>query len=165
MRASPRSGAGAGARGRARGPKGRARALPRPPGAFRQLKAMGFSDARLAVLAGKTEAEVRDLRRSLAVRPVFKRIDTCAAEFASPTPYMYSTYAAPFAGAPADEAAPPAARQGARPGVPPAAHPAAPDRGGALRGRAGRRGRPVRRPQGDDPRRRSEPHRAGHRVR
>ena len=65
---------------------------------------MGFSDARLAVLAGRTEAEVRDLRRSLDVRPVFKRIDTCAAEFASPTAYMYSTYAAPFAGQIADEA-------------------------------------------------------------
>jgi len=80
--------------------------LPATPGAFRQLKAMGFSDARLAVLAGKSEAEVKALRRSLGVRPVFKRIDTCAAEFASPTAYMYSTYAAPFAGAPADEARP-----------------------------------------------------------
>ncbi|MBZ6078133.1 carbamoyl-phosphate synthase large subunit [Microvirga puerhi] len=86
--------------------KVKAHGLPQTPGALRQLKAMGFSDARLAVLAGKTEAEVRELRRSLAVRPVFKRIDTCAAEFASPTAYMYSTYAAPFAGAPADEAYP-----------------------------------------------------------
>ncbi|ALA16433.1 MULTISPECIES: carbamoyl-phosphate synthase large subunit [Chelatococcus] len=80
--------------------------LPTTPGAFRQLKAMGFSDARLAVLAGKSEEEVKALRRSLGVRPVFKRIDTCAAEFASPTAYMYSTYAAPFAGSPADEAQP-----------------------------------------------------------
>ena len=80
--------------------------LPTTPGAFRQLKAMGFSDARLAVLAGKSEEEVKALRRSLGVRPVYKRIDTCAAEFASPTAYMYSTYAAPFAGAPADEARP-----------------------------------------------------------
>jgi carbamoyl-phosphate synthase large subunit len=80
--------------------------LPATPGAFRQLKAQGFSDARLAVLAGTTEAEVRAQRRRLDVRPVFKRIDTCAAEFASPTPYMYSTYAAPFAGKPADEAQP-----------------------------------------------------------
>ncbi len=80
--------------------------LPTTPGAFRQLKAMGFSDARLAVLAGKSEEEVKALRRSLGVRPVFKRIDTCAAEFASPTAYMYSTYAAPFAGTPADEAQP-----------------------------------------------------------
>ena len=53
---------------------------------------MGFSDARLAQLTGKTETEVRTLRRSLGVRPVFKRIDTCAAEFASATAYMYSTY-------------------------------------------------------------------------
>ncbi len=72
---------------------------------------MGFSDARLAVLTHKTEAEVRELRRSLDVRPVFKRIDTCAAEFASPTAYMYSTYAAPFAGKPADEANPSDARK------------------------------------------------------
>ncbi|MBF9234291.1 carbamoyl-phosphate synthase large subunit [Microvirga alba] len=86
--------------------KVKAHGLPHTPGAFRNLKAMGFSDARLAVLAGTTEAEVRTLRRSLAVRPVFKRIDTCAAEFASPTAYMYSTYAAPFAGQPADEARP-----------------------------------------------------------
>lgn len=86
--------------------KVKAHGLPQTPGAFRQLKSMGFSDARLAVLAGKSETEVRELRRSLGVRPVFKRIDTCAAEFASPTAYMYSTYAAPFAGKPADEAAP-----------------------------------------------------------
>ncbi|AZO81132.1 MULTISPECIES: carbamoyl-phosphate synthase large subunit [unclassified Bosea (in: a-proteobacteria)] len=80
--------------------------LPQTPIAFRQLKAMGFSDKRLAAVAGKSEDEVRTLRRSLKVRPVFKRIDTCAAEFASPTAYMYSTYAMPFAGAPADEAQP-----------------------------------------------------------
>ncbi len=59
---------------------------------FRRLKAKGFSDARLAQLTGTTEKQVRDLRRSLDVRPVFKRIDTCAAEFASATAYMYSTY-------------------------------------------------------------------------
>ncbi|WP_210485050.1 carbamoyl-phosphate synthase large subunit [Microvirga antarctica] len=80
--------------------------LPQTPGAFRHLKAMGFSDARLAVLTDRTEADVRALRRSLSVRPVYKRIDTCAAEFASPTAYMYSTYTAPFAGKPADESAP-----------------------------------------------------------
>ena len=73
---------------------------------FRRLKAMGFSDARLAVLTGKSEAQVTEARRALGVRPVFKRIDTCAAEFASPTAYMYSTYAAPFAGEPANEAQP-----------------------------------------------------------
>ena len=59
---------------------------------FRRLKAKGFSDARLAELTGTTEKQVRDLRRALDVRPVFKRIDTCAAEFASATAYMYSTY-------------------------------------------------------------------------
>src|SRR5215213_1304944 len=91
--------------------KVQAHGLPRTPGALRQLKGMGFSDARLAVLSGASEAEVTALRRSLDVRPVFKRIDTCAAEFASPTPYMYSTYAAPFAGTPADEAAPSDARK------------------------------------------------------
>ena len=80
--------------------------LPTTPGAFRKLKSMGFSDSRLAVLSGKTEAEVARLRHGLDVRPVFKRIDTCAAEFASPTAYMYSTYAAPFAGAPVCEATP-----------------------------------------------------------
>src|SRR6185369_9778297 len=66
----------------------------------------GFSDARLAKLAKLSVAEVTQRRRALAVRPVFKRIDTCAAEFASPTAYMYSTYEAPFAGAVADEAQP-----------------------------------------------------------
>ncbi|MGW9331808.1 carbamoyl-phosphate synthase large subunit [Bosea sp. NPDC055594] len=84
----------------------RAHGLPQTPIALRQVKAMGFSDKRLAAVSGKTEAEVKALRRSLDVRPVFKRIDTCAAEFASPTAYMYSTYAMPFAGAPADEAQP-----------------------------------------------------------
>jgi carbamoyl-phosphate synthase large subunit len=70
------------------------------------LKAMGFSDKRLARLAGKTEAEVAARCAADGVRPVFKRIDTCAAEFAAPTAYMYSTYETPFAGAPADEARP-----------------------------------------------------------
>jgi carbamoyl-phosphate synthase large subunit len=86
--------------------KVRRHGLPQTPGAFRQVKAMGFSDKRLAAVAGKSEAEVKALRRSLDVRPVFKRIDTCAAEFASPTAYMYSTYAMPFAGKAADEANP-----------------------------------------------------------
>ncbi|PTM62079.1 carbamoyl-phosphate synthase large subunit [Phreatobacter oligotrophus] len=84
----------------------RAKGLPTTAGAFRRLKSMGFSDARLAVLTGKTEAEVAKARRALDVRPAYKRIDTCAAEFASPTAYMYSTYEAPFAGQLADEAAP-----------------------------------------------------------
>ncbi|WP_439471998.1 carbamoyl-phosphate synthase large subunit [Brevundimonas sp.] len=66
--------------------------LPTTASDFRKLKAKGFSDARLGQLTGKTEAEVRKARRALEVRPVFKRIDTCAAEFASATAYMYSTY-------------------------------------------------------------------------
>ena len=80
--------------------------LPQDADNLRMLKAAGFSDIRLASLTGRTEAEVTALRHALGVRPVFKRIDTCAAEFASPTAYMYSTYAAPFAGAPACEARP-----------------------------------------------------------
>ena len=70
----------------------RVRGLPTDARAFRQLKAKGFSDARIAALTGTTEASVRKARRGLDVRPVFKRIDTCAAEFASATAYMYSTY-------------------------------------------------------------------------
>jgi carbamoyl-phosphate synthase large subunit len=66
--------------------------LPREAGAFRRLKALGFSDHRLAQLAGATEAAVAAQRAALGVVPVYKRIDTCAAEFASATPYMYSTY-------------------------------------------------------------------------
>src|SRR5882757_7931403 len=84
----------------------RQKGLPKSAGALRRLKAMGFSDARLAVLTRRHEADVTAARRALNVRPVFKRIDTCAAEFASPTAYMYSTYETPFAGAVADEAYP-----------------------------------------------------------
>ncbi len=84
----------------------KAHGLPDDPSNMRLLKASGFSDAQLAVLAARSEADVRALRHSLDVRPVYKRIDTCAAEFASPTAYMYSTYAAPFAGALACEAKP-----------------------------------------------------------
>jgi carbamoyl-phosphate synthase large subunit len=80
--------------------------LPDDPENFRTLKAAGFSDLQLAGLTGKAESEVADRRRALAVRPVYKRIDTCAAEFFSPTAYMYSTYEKPFAGAPACEARP-----------------------------------------------------------
>ncbi len=80
--------------------------LPANAFGMRSLKAMGFSDARLAVLAKTTEVEVKARRHALGVRPVFKRIDTCAAEFASPTAYMYSTYESPFAGSLADESAP-----------------------------------------------------------
>src|SRR5262249_52473364 len=66
----------------------------------------GFSDARLAALAGKAEADVAAARLKLGVHPSFKRIDTCAAEFAAPTAYMYSTYEAPLAGVAKCEAAP-----------------------------------------------------------
>ena len=108
--------------------------LPREAAGMRRLKAMGFSDARLAQLAlrsahveremseavaaggglihsairamtgGVTEAEVRDHRLKLGVRPVFKRIDSCAAEFDAATPYLYSTYEAPLFDEPEDEA-------------------------------------------------------------
>jgi carbamoyl-phosphate synthase large subunit len=80
--------------------------LPASADTFCRLKAMGFSDARLGRLAGLDSEEVSRRRRALGVRPVFKRIDTCAAEFASPTAYMYSTYETPFAGRAIDEAAP-----------------------------------------------------------
>jgi len=115
--------------------------LPRDAVAMRRLKAMGFSDKRLAWLAlqsanvrpgmqralaggsglvrdaivamtgGVTEEEVRALRHRLGVRPVFKRIDTCAAEFAAKTPYMYSTYEAPIFGAPECESQPTSRRK------------------------------------------------------
>ena len=110
--------------------------LPRDAEGLRKLKAMGFSDKRLAYLAlqsanlqpgtrratargsgliheavkamtgGVTEMEVRKLRHKLGVRPVFKTIDTCAAEFAAQTPYLYSTYEAPTFGEPECEANP-----------------------------------------------------------
>ncbi|MBT0669048.1 carbamoyl-phosphate synthase large subunit [Novosphingobium profundi] len=110
--------------------------LPIDAAGLRRVKAMGFSDKRLATLAvrsvhvagglGETQAkragllhdtiramagatseeEVRDLRAKLGVHPVFKRIDSCAAEFEAVTPYMYSTYEAPLFGAPEDEAMP-----------------------------------------------------------
>ncbi|OQW76181.1 MAG: carbamoyl phosphate synthase large subunit [Proteobacteria bacterium ST_bin13] len=114
--------------------------LPRDAAGMRRLKSMGFSDKRLAYLAlksvnmragsetmarssgligqvakamagGVTEAEVRALRHKLGVRPVFKRIDTCAAEFDAKTPYMYSTYEAPSFGEPECESQPTAARK------------------------------------------------------
>jgi len=109
--------------------------LPQDAAGMRRLKAMGFSDKRLAWLSlksvnmregsermarshgligevakaisgGVTEADVRKLRHKLGVRPVFKRIDTCAAEFEAKTPYMYSTYEAPSFGEPENEAQP-----------------------------------------------------------
>jgi len=98
---------------------------------MRRLKAMGFSDKRLAQLSpgfgmltqgedGAPDYEtfspmreevVRNLRHTLGVRPVFKRIDTCAAEFAAKTPYMYSTYEAPSFGEPECESEPTSARK------------------------------------------------------
>ncbi len=79
--------------------------LPAEAGALRRLKALGFSDRRLGQLAGVTEGDVAAARNKLGVHPVYKRIDTCAAEFASATPYMYSTYEGSF-GAPVCEADP-----------------------------------------------------------
>ncbi|MDO5658440.1 MAG: carbamoyl-phosphate synthase large subunit [Paracoccus sp. (in: a-proteobacteria)] len=72
--------------------------LPTDRDALRKLKMMGFSDARLATLTGRDEDAIRRARRDLGVVPVFKRIDTCAAEFEAQTPYMYSTYEAPAMG-------------------------------------------------------------------
>ncbi len=66
--------------------------VPSDPERLRALKAMGFSDKRLADLSGGTEAELRAFRRERGVTPVYKRVDTCAAEFAAKTPYMYSAY-------------------------------------------------------------------------
>jgi carbamoyl-phosphate synthase large subunit len=113
------------------------RGLPADAAQMRRLKAMGFSDNRLATLAVRsvgmagglgetmaprkhgllhdavkamagatTEGEVRALRRRLGVHPVFKRIDSCAAEFEAVTPYMYSTYESPSFGEAEDEANP-----------------------------------------------------------
>ena len=107
--------------------------LPNDAAGLRRLKAMGFSDKRLAKLAvesvgaaaganasrsgllhdvveamagATSEDEVRALRQRLGVHPVFKRIDSCAAEFEAVTPYMYSTYEAPLFGEAENEAAP-----------------------------------------------------------
>jgi carbamoyl-phosphate synthase large subunit len=85
--------------------------LPQSAAQFRALKSMGFSDERLATLAKLEASEVSARRRALDVHPVYKRIDTCAAEFASPTAYMYSTYESGFAGPPVCEARPSAAEK------------------------------------------------------
>ena len=66
------------------------------PDLLRDAKEYGFSDRRIAKLAGKTEAEIRKLRNESSIKPVYKMVDTCAAEFAAYTPYMYSTYEKPF---------------------------------------------------------------------
>ncbi|HEY4125135.1 MAG TPA: carbamoyl-phosphate synthase large subunit [Rhizomicrobium sp.] len=76
----------------------RANGIPEDAQGLARLKVMGFSDARLAKLSGQKEKSIRALRAKLGVHPVFKRIDTCAAEFAALTPYMYSTYENPVSG-------------------------------------------------------------------
>lgn len=70
----------------------KANGLPETAEGFLDLKKLGFSDKRLGSLAGLSEAKVSHARHVLDVRPVFKRIDTCAAEFEAKTPYLYSTY-------------------------------------------------------------------------
>ncbi|NHO31677.1 carbamoyl-phosphate synthase large subunit [Acetobacter fallax] len=84
--------------------------LPEDARGLRRLKAMGFSDVQLARLSGTQADEVRALREAVGVNPVYKRIDTCAGEFASATPYMYSTYEGGF-GAPVCESAPTGAKK------------------------------------------------------
>ena len=63
---------------------------------MREAKEYGFSDRRLGQLLGLQEAEIRNFRRDNNIRPVYKMVDTCAAEFAAYTPYLYSTYERPF---------------------------------------------------------------------
>jgi len=70
----------------------RGRNAPRSADEFRAAKAAGFSDTQIAQILGTTEAEIRGQRHGLGVRPVFHTVDTCAAEFAARTPYLYSTY-------------------------------------------------------------------------
>ncbi|WOI57429.1 carbamoyl-phosphate synthase large subunit [Palleronia sp. LCG004] len=72
--------------------------LPDDADDLRGLKMMGFTDARLAMLTGLDETEIRRVRTAKDVVAVFKRIDTCAAEFEAQTPYMYSTYEHPVMG-------------------------------------------------------------------
>ena len=84
----------------------RANGLPQDEEAMRALKMMGFTDARLARITGFAERDIRALRQRLGVVAVFKRIDTCAAEFEAQTPYMYSTYEAPMMGETECEARP-----------------------------------------------------------
>jgi carbamoyl-phosphate synthase large subunit len=89
----------------------RAHGLPADAAALLRLKALGFSDARLAHLTGQTEDQVRAARHALGVRPVFKRIDSCAAEFAAATPYLYSTYETGALGQAAECESAPSARR------------------------------------------------------
>lgn len=76
---------------------------PLDRGRLFRLKQKGFADSRIAALADAGEAEVRALRHRLDVRPVYKRVDSCAAEFASATAYMYSTYEDECEAAPSDK--------------------------------------------------------------
>jgi carbamoyl-phosphate synthase large subunit len=85
--------------------------LPRETHALRRLKMMGFSDARLATLTARTETSVRAERQRHGVRAVFKRIDTCGAEFEAQTPYMYSTYEVEAGGTVEDESRPTARKK------------------------------------------------------
>ena len=84
----------------------KASGAPQDAQQMRRLKQMGFSDARLAHLTGVSEANMRAARRALGVRPVFKRVDSCAGEFEAITPYMYSTYEADHMGVAECEAQP-----------------------------------------------------------
>ena len=85
--------------------------LPMTEDGLRTLKMLGFTDARLAKLSGREEGQVRRARENLGVRAVFKRIDTCAAEFEAQTPYMYSTYESPVMGEVECEARPTGAKK------------------------------------------------------
>ncbi len=85
--------------------------IPEDEPGLRRLKMMGFTDTRLANLTGSSEHEVRRARKAAGVEAVFKRIDTCAAEFEAQTPYMYSTYETPVMGEVEDEARPSSARK------------------------------------------------------
>ncbi len=86
--------------------KVRENGLPTDAQDLLKLKKLGFSDKRLSELTGKKDTEIMALRHEKKVRPVFKRIDTCAGEFASPTPYMYSCYEGDGLNAPECEAEP-----------------------------------------------------------
>ncbi len=89
----------------------RAHGLPKTPQQWRAAKSMGFSDARLAALARVNETDVRTARHAADVRPVYKRVDSCAAEFAAATPYMYGTYEPPAFNGPECESEPEAVRK------------------------------------------------------
>ncbi len=89
----------------------KAQGLPADRAGWTRLKAMGFSDERIAHLAGVTDADAAAARRKLDVRPVYKRVDTCAAEFPARTSYMYSTYEGDGMNAPESEADPSARRK------------------------------------------------------